>query len=79
MFLKICKHVLYCHSKGVVHKDIKMDNIMIRSNGEMRLIDFGFSEILPRESGSKPKFCGTPYYIPPEFLKKLNFHSKTLL
>ena len=79
LFLKICENVFYCHKQKVLHKDIKLENIMIRSNLDIKLIDFGFSEILPRKKNEKPKFCGTPYYIPPEFLKKINYNSKHLI
>jgi serine/threonine protein kinase len=44
---------------------------MIRSNGELRIIDFGFAQILSPNMKSSFSYCGTPYYLPPEFIKKL--------
>jgi serine/threonine protein kinase len=43
---------------------------MIRSDGSIKLIDFGYSLNVNSPKGSPSKFCGTPYYIPPEYLRK---------
>ena len=34
------------------------------------LVDFGYSEIIPRPKGTSINYCGTPFYVPPEFIKK---------
>ena len=47
---------------------------MIDPYKSVKLIDFGYSEILPRDKPSEIKLCGTPYYIPPEFIKGLPFN-----
>ena len=39
--VQICEGLLHCHAKGVVHRDIKPHNIMVRTNGDAVLIDFG--------------------------------------
>ena len=74
IFFRICKAVRFCHLNGIIHKDIKMENIMIKSDQSIRLIDFGYSEILPRNQNKKVKFCGTPYYMPPEFIKNIVYN-----
>ena len=43
IFRKVVSAVLECHRKGVVHRDLKMENIMINKNKEVKIIDFGFS------------------------------------
>ena len=43
---------------------------MIKKDGEIRLIDFGYSTIKSDNSTEKQRFCGTPYYFPPEFILK---------
>ena len=56
-----------------------MENIMIRPDKSIKLIDFGYGEILPRKPNTKLKFCGTPYYMPPEFIKNNYFNGILLL
>lgn len=69
LFLKVCLAVSKCHLLGVVHRDIKLENVIIGMKGEILLIDFGFSEILSHEN-REGKFicCGTLNYIAPEVL-----------
>lgn len=57
----------HMHSQKVVHRDIKPENIMLASNDELKLIDFGLSK---RQEGNKKlkTIAGTPYYMAPEVL-----------
>ena len=68
----IFKHLLeglsYCHSKGVLHRDIKLDNILINANGHIKICDFGVSKIV-RKGEKMTEQCGTPAYIAPEILR----------
>lgn len=43
---------------------------MVRSDGTIKLIDFGYALNMLEQKGTPSKFCGTPYYIPPEYLRK---------
>jgi len=72
IFKQILRGVAYCHRKGVAHRDIKLDNVLI-GRGEMaKLIDFGFSTKM--KLGKKVRmFCGTPSYMAPEILTKLPY------
>jgi len=58
------------HAAGVVHRDLKPGNVMLRRSGSIALIDFGISKSkLTAESGvldSDPLISGTPYYMSPE-------------
>ena len=54
----------YCHSKCVSHRDIKLENVMLDSHGNVKIIDFGFSTCIPNDKKIKI-FCGTPSYMAP--------------
>jgi eukaryotic-like serine/threonine-protein kinase len=58
------------HTAGVVHRDLKPGNIMLRENGSIALIDFGISHSTradaPPAAASSESISGTPYYMSPE-------------
>jgi MAP/microtubule affinity-regulating kinase len=67
LFAQICEGLGYCHSLRVVHRDIKLDNVLLDRHGCVKIIDFGFAVAIPQ--GQKLKiFCGTPSYIAPEII-----------
>lgn len=57
----------YLHSKNVVYRDIKPENILIDIDGHIRIADFGLSKIIPKRQRSY-SFCGSPEYMSPEML-----------
>mmetsp|Transcript_73149 Transcript_73149/g.122136 ORF Transcript_73149/g.122136 Transcript_73149/m.122136 type:complete len:554 (-) Transcript_73149:316-1977(-) len=66
---KMLSAVLYCHHKGVVHRDIKLDNFIYENeaeDAELKLIDFGFAcEVKPGYEAMWDQI-GTPSYMAPE-------------
>ena len=46
LFSQIITGVRYCHSKNVLHRDIKLDNILLTSQGEVKICDFGVSKLV---------------------------------
>jgi len=63
----VIKAFEYLHSKGIVYRDLKPENLLLDSNGYVKLTDFGFSKQL--QDGEKSwTFCGTPEYVAPEMI-----------
>ena len=58
----------HIHSKSILHRDIKLDNILLTSSGEIKICDFGVSKIMVKGKKIKEQ-CGTPAYIAPEILR----------
>ncbi len=59
----------YAHARGLVHRDIKPSNIMIKRNGEVKLMDFGIAQSRSHESLTVPgTLIGTPSYMSPEHI-----------
>ena len=69
----IAKALFKCHQEGVIHRDLKMENIMIHKNLSIKLIDFGYGTVMMNSEERFIRYCGTPYYMPPEMVQKLPY------
>eukprot|EP00184_Porphyridium_aerugineum_P007287 CAMPEP_0184706422 /NCGR_PEP_ID=MMETSP0313-20130426/36752_1 /TAXON_ID=2792 /ORGANISM="Porphyridium aerugineum, Strain SAG 1380-2" /LENGTH=619 /DNA_ID=CAMNT_0027167975 /DNA_START=553 /DNA_END=2412 /DNA_ORIENTATION=+ len=70
----------HVHSLGVIYRDLKLENVLLDSEGHVRVADFGLSKIVSAAEGEKPvdqtnlkvqgakTFCGTREYVAPEML-----------
>ena len=72
IFFDICEAMSYLHINHMAHRDIKLENILIDSKNEIKIIDFGFGMFSP-EDEMQTFFCGTPNYMPPEIILKVNY------
>lgn len=58
----------YLHANNIVHRDLKIENIMISNSGEIKIIDFGLSNVYDTRK-QLHTFCGSLYFAAPELLK----------
>ena len=56
----------YLHSKGIIHRDLKLENVLIDGNETVKLMDFGLSKIVHDEDSDHTLHIGTSGYIAPE-------------
>ncbi len=64
--MQILSALQHAHEKGVVHRDIKPQNIMVQANGKLKVTDFGIAQISDTNQSSSGVAMGTVYYISPE-------------
>ena len=71
-FLQLLSAVSYCHDNGIVHRDLKIENVLIDSQGDVKLVDFGLSNFYDPTEKLKT-FCGSLYFAAPELLKGIHY------
>jgi tRNA A-37 threonylcarbamoyl transferase component Bud32 len=65
----ILRGLAYAHSKGIIHRDIKPANILLSSDGQAKLADFGISRPVDSDLTAVGSMLGTPNYMSPEQVK----------
>ncbi len=68
LFRQIILGIKHIHSNLIVHRDIKLENILIDMNNNIKICDFGIGIILSSENQILHSHCGTPVYIAPEII-----------
>jgi serine/threonine protein kinase len=65
---QLCLAVAYLHDKGIVHRDLKLENVLLDERCRVKLSDFGFTREFERGSFMET-YCGTTGYAAPEMLE----------
>lgn len=70
---QIIEGLKYLKSKKILHRDLKLNNIFITEQMEVKIGDFGLSTMLEHPSQRRKTLCGTPSYIAPEMLERKEY------
>lgn len=65
---QIANALKHCHERGVIHRDIKLENVLITESGSLKLADFGWATQLKNLKDRRTTICGTLDYFSPEML-----------
>ncbi|RKP14381.1 kinase-like domain-containing protein, partial [Piptocephalis cylindrospora] len=71
--LEVLNAVVWLHARRMIHRDIKSDNILLNSQGDVKLADFAHCAALNQERDYRSSVVGTPYWMAPEVVNGQNY------
>lgn len=76
----VCRETLsglcHLHESGVIHRDIKSDNILLSLRGDIKITDFGYCAQITETDRHRNTLVGTPYWMAPEVITRKNYDSR---
>jgi len=69
LFQQVVDGIRFCHERLVVHRDLKLENLLLDTADTVKLIDFGFATQVASKTSRLRAFCGTPSYMAPEIVR----------
>ena len=73
LFIDLIHGMKYLHGRGVVHRDLKCENLLLGKDNSLIIADLGF---VTREAGKLSTYCGSIAYVSPEVLRKQPYYGK---
>ncbi|CAN6282184.1 unnamed protein product [Urochloa humidicola] len=72
VFLQLASALMYSHARGVFHRDVKPQNVLLDAGGNLKVSDFGLAALPDslRDDGRLHTACGTPAFAAPEVLRR---------
>jgi len=73
---EVLSALAFLHSRKRIHRDIKVDNILLHLDGSVKLADFGTAVQLTFQRLRRQTLAGTPYYMAPELVQRIPYREK---
>ncbi|KAM3583229.1 Protein kinase [Umbelopsis sp. WA50703] len=74
--LETAKGLQHLHSRKIIHRDIKSDNVLLSSFGRIKISDFGYCAKLTTQKSKRVTMVGTPYWMAPEVVTGRSYGTK---
>ncbi|KAH8554002.1 kinase-like domain-containing protein [Umbelopsis sp. PMI_123] len=74
--LETARGLQHLHSRRIIHRDIKSDNVLLNAFGQIKISDFGYCAKLTAQKSKRVTMVGTPYWMAPEVVKAREYGTK---
>jgi len=77
LMVQICEGLGAAHSRGIYHRDVKPGNLLVRPNGDLKIVDFGIARLASSSMTASGLIVGTPDYMSPEQARGLEVDQRS--